>query len=88
MVHMDNDLIVFKNGELELEVTVSNNRENVWLSKKQIAELFEKDRTTISRHITNIFALNELESESNVQKMHVAFSDLLMDVKELQQHFF
>ena len=85
---MDNDLIVFKNGELELEVTVSNNRENVWLSKKQIAELFEKDRTTISRHITNIFALNELESESNVQKMHVAFSDLLMDVKELQQHFF
>lgn len=83
MVHMDNDLIVFKNGELELEVTVSNNRENVWLSKKQIAELFEKDRTTISRHITNIFALNELETESNVQKMHVAFSDKPVDFYSL-----
>ena len=80
---MDNDLIVFKNGELELEVTVSNNRENVWLSKKQITELFEKDRTTISRHITNIFALNELETESNVQKMHVAFSDKPVDFYSL-----
>lgn len=31
---MENEIIVFKNGELELEVNVSENRENVWLSKQ------------------------------------------------------
>ena len=34
-----NDILVFKNGELELEVTVSKDRENVWLSQRQMAEL-------------------------------------------------
>ena len=31
---MENEIIVFKNGELELEVNVSEDRENVWLSKQ------------------------------------------------------
>jgi len=34
--------------------------ETVWLNQKQIAELFEKDRTTITRHINNIFKEGEL----------------------------
>ena len=37
---MENEIIVFKNGGLELEVNVSEDRENVWLSKQQMAELF------------------------------------------------
>ena len=52
---MENEVIVFKNGELELEVNVSEDRENVWLSKQQMAELFQRDRTVISKHLKNIF---------------------------------
>ena len=57
---MENEIIVFKNGELELEVNVSDDRENVWLSKQQMAELFQRDRTVISKHLKNIFDDGEL----------------------------
>ena len=52
---MENEVIVFKNGELELEVNVSDDRENVWLSKQQMVELFQRDRTVISKHLKNFF---------------------------------
>lgn len=57
---MENEVIVFKNGELELEVNVSDDRENVWLPKQQMAELFQRDRTVISKHLKNIFDEGEL----------------------------
>ena len=72
---MENEIIVFKNGELELEVNVSEDRENVWLSKQQMAELFQRDRTVISKHLKNIFNESELSEKSNVQNLHVANSD-------------
>lgn len=52
---MNNEIIKFVNGNLELDVTVSLDSETVWLSQKQMAELFNKDRRTITRHIQNIF---------------------------------
>ncbi len=68
---MENEIIVFKNGELELEVNVSEDRENVWLSKQQMAELFQRDRTVISKHLKNIFEEGELAKINNVQNLHV-----------------
>ena len=61
---MNSDIVIFKNGELELEVSVSEDRETVWLTQKQIAELFGKDRRKITRHIQNIYKDNELEQDS------------------------
>ena len=61
---MENEIIVFKNGGLELEVNVSEDRENVWLSKQQMAELFQRDRTVISKHLKNIFNESELSESS------------------------
>ena len=58
---MINDIIIFKNGELELEVSVSKDREDVWLSQEQMAKLFSVDRTRISRHINNIYKDGELD---------------------------
>ena len=72
---MENEIIVFKNGGLELEVNVSEDRENVWLSKQQMAELFQRDRTVISKHLKNIFNESELSEKCNVQNLHVANSD-------------
>lgn len=68
---MENEIVVFKNGELELEVNVSEDRENVWLSKQQMAELFQRDRTVISKHLKNIFEEGELAEINNVQNLHV-----------------
>lgn len=61
---MSNEVVIFKNGELELEVTVSENRENVWLSQDQMATLFDIDRSRVTRHIKNIYDDNELVENS------------------------
>ncbi len=61
---MNNEIIKFVNGDLQLDVAVSPDNETVWLSQKQMAELFNKDRRTITRHIQNIFKSEELDKNS------------------------
>ena len=65
---MENEIVKFVNGNLELEVSVNENRENVWLSVDQMVELFDRDKSTITRHIKNIFTERELEREVVVAK--------------------
>ena len=62
--YMNNDIVIFKNGELELEVSVSEDKETVWLSLDQMAELFKRDRSVIGKHVRNIFKEGELQKES------------------------
>ena len=54
-------LIVFKHGDISLDVTVSPDEDTVWLSKDQIATLYEKTRQNVEYHISNIYEQNELE---------------------------
>ena len=61
---MNNDIVIFKNGELELEVSVSEDKETVWLTQDQMAELFKRDRSVIGKHVRNIFKEGELQKES------------------------
>jgi len=70
---MDKLTVVYKNGEIELDISVED--ETVWLTQKQIAEIFQKDQSVISRHINNIFKDGEVDEKSNMQKMHIANSD-------------
>lgn len=62
------NLVKFKNDSIELDVEVSPNEETVWLTKEQMALLFKRDRTVISRHINNIYKEGELEKESTCAK--------------------
>ena len=66
---MDNTaLVTFRDGTLDLDVAVSSTKNTVWLSLDQISKLFEKDKSTVSRHIRNIFSEGELEEEAAVAK--------------------
>ena len=71
----DNQVIVYENGEVEVKVSLDNKNETIWLTQKQIVQLFQKDQSVISRHINKIFRDNEVDEESNMQKMHIANSD-------------
>jgi prophage maintenance system killer protein len=62
-----------KNNETSIEVNFDD--ETVWLNQSQMTELFQRDRTVITKHINNIFKEEELDRKSNVQKMHIANSD-------------
>ena len=63
-----NEVVQFKDGSFVLDVNVSSNGETVWLTLDQMSRLFNKNKSTISRHISNIFVEEELEEKSSVAK--------------------
>ena len=70
---MHNEIIIYKNGELELPVEVTPDKETVWLSRNQLAVLFDRDVKTIGKHINN--ALKEELDSSVVAKFATTASD-------------
>ena len=77
------ELVKFVDGSFELEVNVSPEEDTVWLTKKDLSLLFDRERTVISKHIKNIFADGECDRKSNVHFMHVASSDKPVEVYNL-----
>lgn len=67
---MDREIILFKADDIELQVKITPDEETVWLTQDQMAELFDKDRSVIGRHISNIFKEGELEEDTSVQILH------------------
>lgn len=70
---MHNEIIIYKNGELELPVEVTPDKETVWLNRNQLAALFDRDVKTIGKHINN--ALKEELDSSVVAKFATTASD-------------
>lgn len=58
---MKNEIVLFENQDVKLEVNMQD--ETVWLTQSQMAQLFDRDRTVITRHINNIFKSAELNKE-------------------------
>jgi len=73
--HNGGEVVLYSspNGDVSLDVLVEH--ESVWLTQKQMSELFDRDQSVISRHVRKAFADDELSPESNVQKVHIASSD-------------
>ena len=70
-----NKIVIYqaKNGAIELPLDAS--KETIWATQKQIAEVFNVDRSRVTRHINNIFTDGEVQQKSNVRKTHFANSD-------------
>ena len=66
-------IYITEDGLTKIETTFDE--DTVWLSKAQMAELFQRDRSVISKHIKNVFEEGELPKESNVQILHITSSD-------------
>lgn len=69
------EIIIYKAKDRKIQLEVKLEQETVWLSQEQIASLFKTERSVITKHLGNIFRSNELDEKSNVQKLHIAFSD-------------
>ena len=64
-----------KDGKTSIDVKLEN--ETVWLTQAQMAELFQKDRTVIGRHINNVYREGELERDITCAKIaHVQIEDI------------
>ncbi len=77
---MKNEIVLFENQDVKLEVNVKD--ETVWLTQAQMAQLFDRDVKTISKHIKNAFD-EELDEKSKSQKMRIANSDKPVNIYDL-----
>jgi len=73
MDKFNTDIAIFESSNGKIDVQIK--QETVWLRQSQMAELFGRDRTVVTRHIGKIFKEGELNEKSNVQNMHIANSD-------------
>lgn len=69
------DILIYTNQEGNIKIDVRLQEETVWLTQEQMALLFNRDRSVITKHIGKIFSEGELDEKSNVQKMHISTSD-------------
>ncbi|MBE5998522.1 MAG: Fic/DOC family protein [Sarcina sp.] len=72
---MKNEIELFCDGSIRLEVPISPEEDTVWLSQAQMVELYGRDVSVISRHINNVFKEGEVERESNLHFLQIAGSD-------------
>ena len=66
---MDNQIIIYQTEDGQTKVDVRMENETVWITQSQMAELFQTDRTSIVRHINNIYKIEELEREATCAKI-------------------
>ncbi len=62
------DILLYQSDDGEVTVDVCLADDTIWLSLKQISELFRRDKSVISRHLRNIFKKGELDRDATVAK--------------------
>lgn len=68
------DVLLYQaQGGVALEVRVQG--DSVWLTQLQMAKLFGRERSVVTKHLNNVFSEGELDRKGNVQNMHIASSD-------------
>lgn len=83
---MDNELVIFEDDEIKLEVPISAKDETVWLNRQQMATLFNRDIKTIGKHIKN--AINEeLSGTSTVAKFATVQLEGTRQVERLIEYY-
>lgn len=84
MSYKDTELIMYQSEDGTTKIDVHMENDSVWLSLDQMANLFQRDKSTISRHIKNIFEEGELQRDSVVVK----FATTAVDGKTYQVDYY
>lgn len=74
-IEKKSQMLIYTTEDGLTKIETAFDGDTVWLSKAQMAELFQRDRSVISKHIKNVFEEGELQKAGNVQNLHIANSD-------------
>ena len=74
-INRKDEIIIYQTQDGKIKIDCRLAGDTLWLSQMQIAQLFGRDRSVITKHIGNIFAESEIDQESNVQNLHIPNSD-------------
>ncbi|GAB3022648.1 RhuM family protein [Niabella terrae] len=69
------EIVIYQAQDGQTSIDVRLEKETIWLRQEQIAQLFDRERSVVTKHINNIFKEKELSRESNVQNLHITNSD-------------
>ncbi len=72
---MTNEITIFETKDKVISIPVNVNSDTVWLSLEQMSSLFQRDKSTVSKHINNIFKEGELFREAVVAKYATTAND-------------
>lgn len=67
--------MIYQTADGQTSVNVRLENDTVWLTQAQMVQLFERERTVITKHINNVFKEGELDEKTNVHFLHIANSD-------------
>ena len=84
---MDNisNIVLYNDGELELKVSV--NEETIWLTQKQLSELFSVEIHTINYHIKNIYKQKELNKNSTIRIFRIVQKEGNREIQRNIEHY-
>lgn len=68
-------IMIYQTADGQTSVNVRLENDTVWLTQAQMVQLFERERTVITKHINNVFKEGELDEKTNVHFLHIANSD-------------
>ena len=72
--HNGGEVVLYESSDGEVRLDVRLESESIWLTQRQMAELFGRERSVIARHVPRALAHDELSPESNVQKGGIHFA--------------
>ena len=87
MNEFNNSIIIYQPNTDQPAIDVRIEGETVWLSQRQMGELFGVDVRTISEHLSNIFSSGELEKEATIRKFRIVRREGLRDVTRNVEHY-
>lgn len=83
----NSDIIIYKTSDGSTDIQVKLDGDTIWLSQKQMADLFEKDTDTIGLHLKNIYQTDELDEKSTAEKYSVVQLEGNRKVKRIIKHY-
>lgn len=87
MENTNSQFIIFKTADEKISVDVRMNDETVWLTQDQMAMLFDKGRSTIAEHISNVFKEGELDEKATCRKFRQVRTEGSRTVERDVEHY-
>jgi hypothetical protein len=81
------EFLLYQTDDDLIRIETRMQDETVWLTQKQMAELFQKDIRTINEHLKNIYAEGELVSESTIRKFRIVRLEGTREVARSIDHY-
>jgi hypothetical protein len=84
---MSDKIIIYTDQDELVNLTITLEKDTLWLNLNQIAELFQRDKSVISKHLKNIFEEEELVQEATVANFATVQTEGKRDVERLIEHY-